>query len=145
MTPRELPPTVEFETATVQRIFLVLMVLFFGMAILGIVGEIRGWWNDVGEILTIVGTLGGLFVGAATLSTGASKRHLNAVQAAVVDNGTRLEANGDKLETLDTIDAKLGTMDGKLDQLDKVQLELDRQTGVLGEQLSVLTEVRDRL
>lgn len=142
MPARDLSPVVEFETATVQRIFLVLMVIFFGMAILGIVGEILGWWNDIGEVLTIVGTIGGLFVGAATMSTGASEKHLNEVQAAVLDNGTQLKKNGTQLEENG---ATLGTIDGKLDKLDKVQVELDRQTGVLDEQLSVLTEVRDRL
>lgn len=115
---------VRFETATVQRILLVLAVLFFSMAIVGIVGEIRGWWNDVDEVLTIVGTLGGLFVGTAALTTGASESQVATVHQAVVDNGGKLE---------------------KLDKLDVIQHELDRQTGVLDRQLTVLEEVRDEL
>lgn len=115
---------VKFKTATVQKIFFVLAILFFGMAILGIVGELLGWWNDIGEVLTIIGTLGGLMLSGAGLSTGASEEQVSRVHQAVVDNGEQLE---------------------KLDNLDAIQLELDRQTGVLGEQLSVLTDVRDRL
>lgn len=121
MPDADLSRGVKFETATVQRIFLVLAILFFGMAILGIVGEIRGWWNDTGEVLTIVGTLGSLFVTGAALSTGSTEAQVDRVHQAVVDNGRRLE------------------------NLDAIQLELDRQTGVLDEQLAVLTDVRDRL
>jgi hypothetical protein len=44
----------------------------------------------------------------------------------------------DKLDDLDQLD----TVDSKLDA---VQVELDRQTGVMGEQVEILTEIRDRL
>lgn len=124
MAPRGPSEGVRFETATVQRILLVLAVLFFSMAIVGIVGEVRGWWDDVGEVLAIVGTLGGLFVGTAALTTGASQAQVATVHEAVVDNGEKLE---------------------KLDQLDVIQNELDRQTGVLDRQLAVLRDVRDEL
>lgn len=115
---------VKFKTATVQRIFVVGAILFFLMAVAGIVGEILGWWNDVGEIVTIVGTLGSLMLGSGALSTGASQEQVSSVHRAVVDNGSKLE---------------------KLDTLDVIQHELDRQTGVLDEQLTVLREVRDGL
>lgn len=134
MPARDVSEGVKFKTATVQKIFLALMVIFFGMAILGIVGEIFGWWNDVGEVLTIVGTLGGLFVGVATLSTGSSEEQVERVHHAVVENGVRLEG----------IDAQLDQLE-KLDELDAIQLELDKQTGVLDDQLGVLKQVRDGL
>lgn len=120
MPARDVPSGVKFKTATVQRIFLVLMMIFFGMAILGIVGEVLGWWNAVGEVLTIVGALGGLFVGVATLSTGSNEEQVERVHHAVVENGVRLAG----------IDA---------------QFELDKQTGVLDEQLGILKQVRDGL
>lgn len=119
------------DPTTFQRISLILALLFFGMAILGIVGEILGWWNDVGELLTIIGTLGGMILAWSSLSTSSTELQVDRVHAAVVDNG----------DTLDTIDGKLD----QLAQLDAIQLELDRQTGVLDEQLSVLTDVRDGL
>lgn len=117
----------KFKTSTVQRISFVLAILFFGMAILGIVGEVLGWWNDIGEVLTIVGTLGGLLVAWTALAAGSTEEQVDRVHRAVVDNGEQLEKLGD------------------LEKLDVIQLELDRQTDVLGEQLSVLTQVRDRL
>lgn len=115
---------VKIKTSTFQRLSLVVAILFFGMAILGIVGEVLGWWNDVGELLTTVGTLGGLIVSWTSLTAGSTEAQVDRVYQAVVDNGEQLE---------------------KLDSLDAIQLELDRQTGVLGEQLAVLTDVRDRL
>lgn len=116
------PPSdgMKLRTSTFQRLSLVVALLLFAMAILGIVGEILGWWNDVGEILTTVGTLGGLLVAWSALATGSTEEQVDRVHQAVVDNGK------------------------KLDKLDGIQLELDRQTGVLGEQLAVLTDLRDR-
>lgn len=124
MIPWSPSEVVEFDTSTVQRIFLVLMVLFFGMAILGLIGEIRGWWNDVGEVMMTIGTVGGMLVGAATLSTGATQKQVRLVHSAVVDNGSKLD---------------------NLDKLDVITAELNGQTGVLDHQLQVLKEVRDRL
>lgn len=122
MPERDLDRDVKIRTSTFQRLSWILAILFFGMAILGIVGELLGWWNDIGEVLTIVGTIGGLIVSWAALSAGATEQQVDRVHAAVVDNGEQLE---------------------KLDELDAIQLELDRQTDVLGEQLSVLTDIRD--
>lgn len=122
MPGRDLDEDVKIRTSTFQRLSWILAILFFGMAILGIVGELLGWWNEIGEVLTIVGTIGGLIVSWAALSAGATERQVDRVHAAVVDNGDKLQ---------------------KLDELDAIQLELDRQTGVLGEQLSVLTDIRD--
>lgn len=113
----------KLSTSTFQRLSLVVALLLFAMAILGIVGEVLGWWNEVGEILTTVGTLGGLLVAWSALATGSTEEQVDRVHQAVVDNGAKLE---------------------KLDKLDGIQLELDRQTGVLGEQLAVLTDLRDR-
>lgn len=121
MPERDIPTAMKIRTSTVQWISLVLAILFFGMAILGIVGEILGWWNDVGELLTTIGTIGGLIVSGTAVTTGATEEQVSRVHEAVVDNGEQLE------------------------ELDRIQLELDRQTGVLDEQLSVLTQIRDGL
>ncbi len=127
------------DTETVERIGWILSAVFFLIAIVSAIGEIAGWvepisraaehvglgqivgwWNDVGEVGMTVGTLGGLFLTFTTLIRGADSTEVRAVHDAV-------ESNGDKLDKLDSIDAKLG----KLDDLDRVQLELDKQTGVL--------------
>lgn len=111
-----------------------LAALGFAMAILGIVGEILGWWNDTGEILVTVGTLVGLLVSGGAFIYGAGRDQVTDVKQAVLDNG----------RTLTSVDGKLENLD-KLDDLDVVQAKLDTQTGVLGRQLSVLETIRDRL
>lgn len=108
------------DTETVERIGWILSAVFFLIAIVSAIGEVLGWWNDVGEVGMTVGTLGGLFLTFTTLMRGADSTEVRAVHGAV-------ESNGAKLDKLDSIDAKLG----KLDDLDRVQLELDKQTGVL--------------
>lgn len=136
------------EWDTAQRILRIGMVISFLVAALGIVGEILGWWNDIGELLTTTGTLGGLILGATSIIGNASRTQVHGVATevhSVADgveraNETLGETNA-KLEKLDTIDAKLD----KLDDLDQVQLELDKQTGVLDRQVGLLTEIRDRL
>ncbi len=96
-----------------QRLGWTLTALFFLMAIVGLIGEIVGWWNDVGELSMTIGAIAGLLIGIATLFAGAGRSQVAGVQAAV-------EANGFKLDKLD-----------KLDDLDRIQFELDEQTGVL--------------
>lgn len=131
------------DTETVERIGWTLAAVFFLIAIVSAIGEfagwaepisraaehvglgqIAGWWNDVGEVGMTVGTLGGLFLTFTTLIRGADSSEVRAVHEAVESTG----------ETLSSIDAKadlqIEKLD-KLDDLDRVQLELDRQTGVL--------------
>lgn len=103
-----------------QRLGWTLTALFFLMAVLGLVGEILGWWNDTGEILITVGAIASIFLGVATLFGGAGRGQVAGVQAAV-------EVNGFKLDSVDT---KLDKLE-KLDDLDRIQFELDEQTGVL--------------
>lgn len=40
------------DPGTAERILFTLAALGFATAILGIVGELLGWWNDTGELLT---------------------------------------------------------------------------------------------
>lgn len=127
MSARDASDHVKADPTTVQRSFLILAALFFAMAILGLVGEVLGWWNDAGEVMVTVGTLGGLILTAATYTTGTTEDKVARVHGAVVDNGRKL----DKLE--------------KLDGLDRIQGELDRQTGVMDRQVQLLGQIRDRL
>lgn len=126
-----------------QHLLWFLAALGFGMAILGAVGELLGWWNDVGQILMGAGTLLGVVMTAASVTTGASHEQVEVVQAGV-------ETTHDKLDsmdgTLDSVDGKLDSVDGKLeklDELDVIQAELDAQTGALDRQIEVLEQIRD--
>lgn len=129
----------------ISKTVFVIGVLMF---LLGLVGELLGWWNDVGEILIQVGTGAGAFGGLATVVVGSSSGEVRAVHEAVEDNGETLHSVDGKL---DSADGKLDSVDGKLDRLEKlddldvIQTELDTQTGALDRQIQVLGEIRDRL
>lgn len=119
-----------------------MMVAGLLLAIVAIVGEVLGWWNDVGEVMLAVATVFGTLGGVASLIIGSSSEEVRRVHRAVVDNGTTL---GSVDTRLDSVDGKLDSMDGKLDELDTIQVELDQQTGVLDRQVALLAEIRDRL
>lgn len=107
----------EVDPVLMERLFLLGALLFFAMAILGLVGEVLGWWNDTGELLVSIGTIGGLVLTTGFGFASAGRRQVSTVHDAVLDNG----------KTLVSVDGKLDKLDG----LDRVQVQLDQQTGVL--------------
>lgn len=111
------------------------------LGIVGIAGEILGWWNEVGETIITVATVLGAIGGISALVIGSSSEEVRTVHHAVQDNGDTLDSVDAKLDKLDAMDAKLD----KLDELDVIQAELDRQTGALDRQVEVLGQIRDRL
>lgn len=136
-------------------------VLIFVVSALG---EFLGWWDLVGEIGMLVGSLLSIVAGFGTWFSAAGREQLasvgdevgevtrgvHGVRTVVEANGTRLASVDDKLGSLDKLDKldKLDRLD-KLDaidsDLDEVQLQLDEQTGVLGRQVELLAEIRDGL
>lgn len=138
------------ETAT--RVGWILTALLFLLGAVSIAGELLGWWNDLGEIGAIVGTLGSLVVGVATYQHGADRSQVQAVHGSVEANGAtlrRLEGKADeqlvqlsKLDQLDRLD-RLEELE-KLDQLDELARLETLQVGQ-GEQTAVLEDIRDHL
>lgn len=125
-----------------------MMVAGLLLAIVAIVGELLGWWNDVGEILLAIATIVGTLGGVASLIIGSSSEEVRTVHETVQENGATLRSVDGKLDKLDAIDEdldKLDKLDAIDDDLDKVQVQLDTQTGVLGRQVDLLTEIRDRI
>lgn len=139
--PAEDPRTfMALEWRTVQRILILVMILSFGIAILGAVGEYRGWWNDVGEVLMTFGTVTGALSGIVGLVTSAGQGTVEDIQGTVEGNHEVLESNNDILQDNNEL---LEDSTRKLETLDDIQLELDRQTGVLERQVEVLHQIRD--
>ncbi len=143
-------PWYEPEMDTVLKITWGMAILGWLMALLGIVGELLGWWNDVGEVIVTIGTIIGLLMTAGSLLLGSGRkqvdrmdRRLVSVHGAVLDNGRTMTSVDGKLDKLDALE-QLEKLD-QLDDLDVVQARLDAQTGVLGVQLGVLEQIRDRL
>lgn len=100
-----------------HRLLVAGSVLGFLVAILGLIGELLGWWDLVGEILMATGTVLGLLLAAVDLFRGASEAQVNGID-----------------QTLDRMDAKLDP----LDKLDTIGTRMDQQT-------VVLEQIRDRL
>lgn len=140
--------TMEWDTA--QRIFRIGMILSFLVAALGIVGEVAGraesvlraaeaaglgqmlgWWNDIGEVLATVGSIAGILLGTVSILANASQSQVAGVAEGVEDVAQGVEQAN---ETLDEQNEKLA----KLDKLDAIDAGLDRQT-------DLLTQIRDRL
>lgn len=134
-----------------QRILITLTILSFIVAGIALLGELLGWWNDLGEVLLIVATIVGALGGVATMMVGSSSEEVRTVHGAVVDTGSKLDSMDGKLDSMDTKLDKLDTLE-KLEKLDAVdgkldaaQVKLDEQTGVLGRQVEILTDIRERL
>lgn len=145
-------PWYEPDMDTVLKITWGTAILGWLMVLIGIVGELLGWWNDLGEVIVTIGsilgillTTGSLLLGAGRKQVGQMDGRLRAVHGAVTDNGRTMTSVDRRLIS---VDRRLISVDGKLDKLeslDVVQAKLDAQTGVLGVQLSVLEQIRDRL
>lgn len=141
--------TMQYTWDFVHRVLIALMVIGFGMAALGLIGEILGWWNDVGQILMTVGTVVGAGAGLVELVGGASEATVEAVREdlGTVDEavgevhgavGDVHEAVGDVEGAVGDVQAAVGGVGEKLGTLDAIEVELDTQT-------SVLEDIRDGL
>lgn len=116
------------------RVSLILAAFFFGLAILGAVGEVLDWWNDVGEALVTVGSLAGLVLTGVTAYYAAGRSQVSAVRETVQDNNELLEGNNELLqdnnELLQDNNEVLRESNDKLDRLNKLE-QLDRQVELL--------------
>lgn len=136
---------VEIDPETATRLIWLMAALSFLVAIVSAIGEVRGWWNLVGEIGMTVGGVGGLVLTAIGIFSTSSRDQVRDVHEAVEANGETLASMDGKLDKLDTIEDALIATDGETSKLDVVEAELDRQTGVLDRQLAVLSEIRGKL
>lgn len=108
---------------------------FFLIAVVSAIGELLGWWDLIGEIGMSVGTTISVLVTLMAVLLSADREQVGTAGEAVRENGDKL---GDVHQAL------VGE-EGVAHELDLVQVELDKQTGVLGEQLAVLSDIRDGL
>lgn len=126
---------------TLIRLSYILSAIFFLIAILGAIGEIRGWWGLIGELAITVGTIGGLLAALGALYYGAGRGQVERIRDVVQDSNQKL----DKLGQLDAIEDAIAGDEGMIRELDRIELQLDAQTGALGEQTQLLGQIRDRL
>ncbi len=76
-------------------------ILSFGIALLGLVGELLGWWNDVGEAFMYLGTAAGLALAATTAIIGSTRSQVDETTQAVEDNGVVLHRVDSRLDSVD--------------------------------------------
>ncbi len=137
------PPSENVSLDRLYRLMILLSILGFSIAALGLVGELLGWWNDIGEWSMAVGMFLGVLTAVIAVMIGSTRGQARRIADAVLDNNGKLdEANG----KLDRTNEQLFHIDGKLeklDTLDVIQVNLDHQTGVMGRQVQLLTAIRD--
>lgn len=109
-----------------------LTAVFLLIGVVSLLGEILGWWNDLGEIGSTIGMVGGLMLGIATLVLGAGREQATTIRHYVEKNHELAHKNHRVAEKSHEL---LRSSDSTLD---KIQLELDEQTGVL-------RDIRERL
>jgi hypothetical protein len=130
-----------------ERLLWLLAAAGLAIAILGVVGERAGWWNDVGELLITFGTVASVATGVLALLINATKTQAKHVADGVSDNGAKLDeirdSHGEKLDRngakLDRIHEDLG---GLRENLGGMREDVNRR---LENQHDVLVQIRDRL
>lgn len=121
-------------------------IVFFAMALVGFVGELLGWWNDVGEVLMGVGTAGGALLGGATLVVGSSRSQVEATREAVESTRNAVESTRDAVEsTRDAVGSTKDAVGSTREAVESNGAKLDSVDAELSQQTRILAEIRDRL
>ncbi len=156
-----------------ERLLWFLAAMGLALALLGVLGEYRGWWNDLGELFISFGTVASAATGVLALVINATKKQVRLVVTGVSANGSKLEQiredHGSKLDRihedhgakLDRIyedhGSKLDNHGSKLDKiyedhgskLDRIHEDLSKGFDSVNENLEnqhdVLVQIRDRL
>lgn len=123
------------ERRDLVRLSKALIIGGLALFLLGLVGEIVGWWNDLGLILTTAGLLvsiAGLLVGLWTLFLDTSQE-VATLAATAVGGIVHLHEKQDAM--LDKQDAMLDKQDAMLDKQDRTVDTLDRIQRILDDRL----------
>jgi len=117
---------------------------------IGVVGELLGWWKDVGESIVTAGSMVGTVATLAGLGFGAGRKQVGRVEAGV----GRVEAGVGRVEVkLDGIredlhagfDRVAASIDRGYDEAHEQSDLLAEQSDLLAEQTALLAQIRDRL
>lgn len=152
MSPGRPIPSVDLDR--LEKLMWLLSALGLLMVVLGVVGEYRGWWNDVGEALISFGTVASVATGVIALLINSTKGQVSRVADGVESNGDKLDrigaSHGEKLDQvveqsesngqkLDRIETNHG------EKLDHVIEATQTTNEHLENQHDVLVQIRDRL
>lgn len=121
------------------------MVVGFTMFIVGLVGEILGWWDAVGVILSLAGLLAGLFSamdhnGVALLAGQSTTRTVQTRmvthQVSMLRNQERMVANHEQM---------LGNQERMLGNQEQMLGNQERMVGKQEETVALLSRIADTL
>lgn len=97
-------PTDDVDLDRLERLFIVLSILGFALAIRGLVGKLLGGWNDLGALFIPLGTVAGVATGVVAILVDATKEPVRHLADGVEGNGAQLdkihEDHGDKLDRI---------------------------------------------
>lgn len=88
---------VHVDLARLVRVLALLSVLSFGVAALGVVGEVLGWWNELGEALAAAGTAGGVLLGVIAFFVNTTKGQVSLVVVGVAEANRKLDQANERL------------------------------------------------
>lgn len=149
------PPYSPVDLDRLERLLWILSILGLAIAVVGVIGELRGWWNDVGELLISFGTVASVATAVVVLLIYATKGQVHRVADGVEGNGVKIEAMhqdlGGKIEAMhQDLGGKMGAMHqdlgGKMEAMHQdLGGKLDTVHQDLVNQHDVLIQIRDRL
>lgn len=150
-----------------QRLFTLMAVLGFILLVVSVVGEYLGWWNELGEVGAVIGTVATGIGIALSVLLNATKRQVRRAAQGIEDNRLELREANRRLETLggdtgraneklDHANEKLDHANQKLDRIDAGVAEANVKHDVTNQALAaiaatlaahtgLLREIRDRL
>lgn len=122
------PPTTDVDLETRLFINRILGILGWITAAIGIIGEILGWWNDLGLIVTF----SGLFVSVYTAMDSNGKA---ALAGHATTHANLRVMRQDQSSMLGNQEAMLGNQEASLEKQDRMIDGLDRIATILDERL----------
>lgn len=162
MAAKDPEPRVDLDQ--LERLLWLMSALGVLMVALGLIGELRGWWNDVGEVLVAFGTVASVATAIVALLINATKAQVRRASAGIEANGGKLdriyedhgaqleenraqaEANGQKLdEQTEMLGSQSEKLDEQTEMLDSHGEKLDQLHEDMTQQHDVLVQIRDRL
>lgn len=116
------------------------IAFFLSMAILGIVGELLGWWNQEGYLLAVTGIAATALTAIFTLLVGATKDQVRDTGAGIRDeiHATRTEIRDEVRGTREEVRGTREEVRGARQDIVEGNRKLDVHT-------ELLTQIRDRL
>lgn len=120
-----------------QRYFTIGAILSAGLVAVAQLGERLGWWNDFGDLLTLVGAVAAVLLGVIAVLIRATKGQLRLVAGGVVEANRKLD--GLRVGLGHRMDATREELGSRVDAArHDLGSRLDRHT-------EILSEIRDLL